>query len=188
VVQGKSPLEAGVMTMPWTMAPLIVAPIAGLIAPRVGTRVLIVTGTTLQATGLAWLALTMEPTVAYSTMVPAFIFAGVGLGLVFAPSAPAVLANMRDEDQATASGTNSTIREVGVALGIAILTAVFTGAGGELTPTGYTDAAIPAVWTGVAFLLAASLVGLALPRHRASKATMPDAVVTSGSEPALASA
>lgn len=183
VVQGKSPLQAGVMTMPWTMAPLVVAPIAGMIAPRVGTRVLIVSGTTLQAAGLAWIALTLDPTVAYSTLVPAFILAGVGMGLVFAPSATAVLANMRDEDHATASGTNSTIREIGVALGIAILAAVFTGNGGELTPTGYTDAAIPAVWTGVVFLLGASVVGLALPKLRRS-----DAAASAAPEPALASA
>ncbi len=171
VVQGKSPLEAGVATMPWTMAPLIVAPLSGFIAPRVGTRTLIVSGTTLQAIGLAWIAIVMSPTVAYSSFVPAFVLAGVGMGLVFAPSATAVLANMRSEDHAKASGTNATVREIGVALGIAILTAVFTGAGGEFTPTAYTDAAIPAVWTGVAFLLLASFIGLALP---AGKGT-PDA-------------
>jgi MFS family permease len=151
----------------------------------VGTRVLIVAGTSLQAVGLAWIALTMTPDVAYATLVPAFVLAGVGMGLVFAPSATAILANMRDEDHAKASGTNSTLREIGVALGIAILTAVFTGNGGELTPTGYTDAAIPAIWTGVAFLVAASLVGLALPSGRASR---PDAVASSVPEPALASA
>lgn len=187
VVQGKSPLQAGVMTMPWTMAPLVVAPIAGLIAPRVGTRALIVAGTSLQAAGLAWIALVTSPDVAYSSLVPAFILAGVGMGLVFAPSATAVLANMRAEDQAKASGTNSTIREIGVALGIAILTAVFTGAGGSLTPTAYTDAAIPAVWTGVAFLVAASLVGLALPRANATKPSRPDAAARDVRGRALAS-
>src|SRR5690554_4833322 len=44
VVQGHSPLQAGVMTMPWTMAPLIVAPLTGILAPRIGTRLPIVTG------------------------------------------------------------------------------------------------------------------------------------------------
>jgi len=166
VVQGKSPLEAGVMTMPWTMAPLVVAPLAGFLAPRVGTRAFIVAGTTLQAAGLAWIAIVTTPTVAYGTLVPAFVLAGVGMGLVFAPVATAVLAHMRDEDHAKASGTNSTVREIGVALGIAILAAVFTGAGGTFTPDGYTDAAIPAIWTGVAFLLAASVVGLFLPAGR----------------------
>ena len=44
IVQGASPLEAAVMTTPWTLAPMVVAPTAGFIAPRVGTRVLIVPG------------------------------------------------------------------------------------------------------------------------------------------------
>jgi len=166
VVQGYSPLHAGVLTMPWTMAPLIVAPLSGLIAPRVGTRALIVTGLTFQASGLAWIALVTSPTVAYSSLVPAFVVAGVGMGLVFAPSATAVLANMRDEDHAKASGTNSTLREIGVALGIAILTAVFTAAGGEFTPTGFTHAAIPAIWTGAAFLALAAFFGTRLPAGR----------------------
>lgn len=163
VVQGHSPLEAGVMTMPWTMAPLVVAPLTGLIAPRVGTRALIVLGTTFQAVGLAWIALVMDPAVTYGEFVPAFVFAGVGMGLVFAPSATAVLVNMRDEDHAKASGTNSTVREIGVALGVATLTAVFTNAGGEFTADGYTDAAILSVWTAVAVLVAASLIGTRLP-------------------------
>ncbi|MFV0285135.1 MAG: DHA2 family efflux MFS transporter permease subunit [Demequina sp.] len=169
VVQGYSPLRAGVMTMPWTMAPLVVAPITGMLMPRLGTRVLIVSGLAAQAVGLAWIALVMTPTTAYATFVPAFVLSGVGMALVFAPSATAVLAHMREEDHAKASGTNSTLREIGVALGIAVLTAVFTGAGGEFTPTGYTDAAVTAVSVGAGFLALATVVGLALPRH--SRAT-----------------
>ena len=42
--RARLPLEAGVLTMPWTMAPLVVAPIAGMIAPRFGTRALLMTG------------------------------------------------------------------------------------------------------------------------------------------------
>lgn len=166
VVQGHSPLDAGVMTMPWTMAPLVVAPLTGFVAPRVGTRTLIVAGLALQAIGLAWIAATMSPDVAYTTMVPAFVFAGVGMGLVFAPSATAVLVNMREQDHAKASGTNSTLREIGVALGVAVLTAVFTNSGGEFTADGYTDAAVNAVWTGAAVLTAATLIGTRLPLGR----------------------
>ena len=65
--------------------------------------------------------------------------------------------------RAKASGTNSTLREIGVALGIAVLTAVFTGAGGQLTPTGYVDAAIPAVFVGAAVLLATAIAGCSCP-------------------------
>ncbi|WP_062290040.1 DHA2 family efflux MFS transporter permease subunit [Demequina phytophila] len=178
VVQGKSPLEAGAMTMPWTMAPLVVAPLTGIVAPRVGTRVLVTAGVALQAAGLAWIGVVLDPAVAYGTLVPGFVACGVGMGLVFAPLATAVLAHMRDEDHARASGTNATVREIGVALGIAVLTAVFTGVGGELTPTGYTDAAQTAVLWGAAILLVTTLVATLLPSRRAELGGSPVAAST----------
>jgi EmrB/QacA subfamily drug resistance transporter len=163
VVQGYTPLGAGVATMPWTMAPMVIAPLAGLIAPRVGTRLLIIVGLTLQAFGVLWLAVTMSADVEYTTMLPAFIAAGIGMGLVFAPISTAVLATMKSADHAKASGTNSTVREVGVALGIAVLTAIFVGAGGELTPDLYVDAAKPAVFVGGLVLALAAALALLLP-------------------------
>ena len=175
IVQGNSALQAAVLTTPWTMAPMVVAPLAGIFAGRIGTRTLIVAGLLFQSAGLFWLAISMSATVPYTTMLPAFISAGVGMGLVFAPSSTAVLANMRPEDSAKASGTNSTVREIGVALGIAVLTAVFTGAGGQLTPTGYVDAAIPAVFTGAAVVLATAVVGLFLPAGRLPRTPKPAA-------------
>ncbi|WP_297366468.1 MFS transporter [Cryobacterium sp.] len=166
IVQGHSPLEAGIMTMPWTLAPMIVAPLTGMLSPRTGTRLPIVLGLALLAVAMAWIALKMSVDVEYGEFVGAFVLAGLGMGLVFAPSSTAVLANMVPDDHAKATGTNSTFREIGVALGIAVLTAVFTGNGGELTPTGYVDAAIPAVMVGAAVLAAASLIALALPSGR----------------------
>jgi EmrB/QacA subfamily drug resistance transporter len=173
IVQGNSPIQAAVLTTPWTMAPMVVAPLAGIFAGRIGTRTLIVAGLLFQAAGLFWLAISMTATVPYTTMLPAFISAGVGMGLVFAPSSTAVLANMRPEDSAKASGTNSTVREIGVALGIAVLTAVFTGAGGQLTPTGYVDAAVPAVFVGAAVVLATAIVGLFLPAGKLPRSPKP---------------
>ncbi|TAL45278.1 MAG: DHA2 family efflux MFS transporter permease subunit [Salinibacterium sp.] len=170
IVQGHSPLQAGVMTMPWTMAPMVVAPLAGLIAPRVGTRLLIIVGLTLQSIGLFWFALVMTADAVYLQMLPAFIFAGVGMGLVFAPLSTAVLATMKQDDHAKASGTNATVREIGVALGIATLTAIFVGAGGQLTPTGYVDAAIPAIFVGACVLALSAVIAFALPSGRASRA------------------
>jgi EmrB/QacA subfamily drug resistance transporter len=168
VVQGDSPFAAGVKTMPWTMAPLVIAPLAGAIAPRVGTRVLMVGGLSLQAIGLTWFGLSMGPDTAYGVLVPAFVACGVGMGLVFAPMATAVLATMRPEHHAKASGTNSTVREIGVALGIAVLTAVFTGAGGHFTRTAYSDAASPAIFVGAAMLVAAAIAATFLPAGKGS--------------------
>jgi len=163
VVQGYSPLGAGVATMPWTLAPMVVAPLAGIFASRIGTRTLIIAGLALQSFGVLWIAITMSADVEYTTMLPAFIAGGIGMGLVFAPLSTAVLATMKGADHAKASGTNSTVREVGVALGIAVLTAIFVGAGGELTPDLYVDAARPAVFAGGLVLALSALIGFLLP-------------------------
>ncbi|MGW0044833.1 DHA2 family efflux MFS transporter permease subunit [Rhodococcus sp. NPDC003348] len=163
IVMGYTPFEAGLRTLPWTAAPMVVAPIAGLLAPRLGLRTLLVAGLTLQAASLVWMASIIEPGTQYPTIVPALAMAGIGMGLTFAPSATAVLADMPDDDHATASSVNSTIREVGVALGVAVLTAVFLGQGGALTPAGYTDALQPALLVGAASVGVAVLAALMMP-------------------------
>lgn len=166
VVQGRSPLEAGVWTMPWTLAPMVVAPLAGVIAPRVGTRALIVVGLSLISGGLFWIAATLLPGVSFATLLPGFLLGGVGMGLVFGPISTAVLANMTHHDHAKASGANATLREIGIVLGIAVLTAVFTGAGGQLTPTAFVPAAHPALLVSAAIVAASILVAVFLPAGR----------------------
>ncbi|QKJ20209.1 MFS transporter [Microbacterium hominis] len=169
VVQGSSPLEAAWQTTPWTLAPMFVAPIAGLIAPRVGTRVLMVTGLALQAVALTWIAAVMSTDLDYPVLIAPFVMAGVGMALVFAPSATALLATLGVVDHAKASGVNSTVRELGLALGTAVMTAVFVGAGGELMPDLYVDAARPAVLVGAAVLAAATVAALWLPAGRSAR-------------------
>src|ERR671938_2045429 len=56
VAQGYSPLEAGIRTLPWTAMPIFVAPIAGLLSDRIGSRPLMAAGLTLQAIAVAWIA------------------------------------------------------------------------------------------------------------------------------------
>lgn len=165
IVGGYTPLEAGIRTLPWTAAPMIVAPIAGLIAPRVGVRLLLGTGLTLQALGLTWLALVADAATPYVDLVPGFVLAGIGMGLTFAPSATAVLADMASEDHATASSTNATIREIGGALGVAALVAVFQAGGGALTPAGYDDGLRAAILTGAAVVALGAITTRWLPRN-----------------------
>ena len=165
VVQGASPLEAGLMTMPWTLAPLIVSPLAGLLTSRVGTRPVIVVGMALMSIGLLWIGAILDPGVEYIYSVPLYMAAGVGMGMVFAPIATATLQGMVPEDRATASGTNMTIRQVGIALGVATLTAIFTALDGTLTSTGFTDAASPAILTGAAALVLGTFAAFFFPKH-----------------------
>ena len=188
VVQGATPLEAALQTSPWTLAPMVVAPLAGFIAPRVGTRALIVSGLLLLGGALFWLSGLLDASVDYPAYIAPFVIAGVGMGLVFAPSSTAVLATMVPDDHAKASGTNSMLREVGVALGIAVSTAVFTGAGGQLTPADYAVGAQPAVLVGAAVLVASALVATLLPAGRAVKAATTDERATGTAETADSSA
>lgn len=166
VVQGASPWEAAVRTTPWTLAPMVIAPLAGLLAPRVGTRLLMVVGLVTQATALIWLAAILGLDTPYAAMVAPFVIAGVGMGLVFAPSATALLATLGIVDHAKASGVNSTVREIGLALGTAVLTAIFLGAGGELVPDLYVEAARPAVFVGGIVLVISAIAALWLPSGR----------------------
>ena len=95
VVQHYSPLQAGLRTLPWTGMPVLIAPIAGVLSDRIGGRPLLATGLALQALGLGWLAAVTTPTVAYITLVPAFVIAGIGMSLFFAPVANVVLSSVR---------------------------------------------------------------------------------------------
>lgn len=168
IVQGYSPFEAGLRTLPWTAAPMVVAPIAGLLAGKVGLRALLVTGLVVQAVALVWFAVITEAGSGYGSFIVPLLLAGVGMGLTFAPSATAVLDGLPDDDFAMASSANATLREFGVALGVALLAAVFLGNGGELTPTGYTGAIGPALLTGAGAVMIAVIAALFAPGRKAS--------------------
>ncbi|KQY44825.1 MFS transporter [Cellulomonas sp. Root137] len=164
---GFTPLEAGIRTLPWTAAPMIFAPIAGMLAPRIGVRPLLTAGLALQAAGLAWQGLIVGTDgLVYADLVPGLALAGIGMGLTFAPSATAVLFDMAPDDHGTASSVNATIREIGGALGVAALVAVFTAADGTLTPDGYVAGLQPAALVAAAVTaLGALMVLLWMPRE-----------------------
>ncbi len=168
--QGLSPIAAGVRTLPWTAMPIFVAPVAGLLSDRVGSRPLMAAGLTLQATALAWLASELSPTLSYGRMILPFILAGAGMALVFAPSANAVLASVRDDQAGQASGATNAIREVGGVLGIAVLSSVFTSSGGYGSPHAFVSGLTPAVTVAAVVLAAGALAALAVPGIRRLRA------------------
>ncbi|MGX6447199.1 DHA2 family efflux MFS transporter permease subunit, partial [Patulibacter sp. S7RM1-6] len=158
VVQGMGPLEAGLRTLPWTGLPVVAAPIAGVLADRIGPRPLLVAGMALQAAGLLWLSRLLAVDVAYGALVPAFVVAGVGMGLVIAPVTGAVLAAAPTALAGKASGATTMIREVGGVFGVAVLATVFAGAGSYASPAAYTAGLEAAVPVGAAVLAVGALV------------------------------
>ncbi len=121
----------------------------------------------------------------YSRLVPAFIMAGTGMALVFAPAANAVLASVRPSEAGQASGATNAIRELGGVLGVAVLAAVFSGSGSYLSPHTYVNGVIPALRVGAVVLAIGALLALLVPGKRsAAKESHP--LAAREAEPALA--
>ncbi|RSM57790.1 MFS transporter [Actinoplanes sp. ATCC 53533] len=165
MVQGLSPLDAGIRTLPWTMAPMVVAPLAGIFADRLGVRNLIVAGQALLAAGILWIGLATTTDVSYGDLVIAFVLAGVGMGLTFAPISTMALASVTARERGVASGANNTIRELGVAVGIAVLASVFSSAGDYSSSQSFVDGLVPAVIVGACIVAAGGVIALWLPRR-----------------------
>ena len=94
-VQGYSPLASGLRILPWTLAPMFVAPVAGALSDRIAAKKILGTGLALQAIALAWIAFVSTPTTPYAELIVPFVIAGVGMALFFAPMANVVLSAVR---------------------------------------------------------------------------------------------
>jgi len=164
--QGLSPLSAGLRILPWTLMPMIVAPIAGAMSDRIGARPLLATGLALEALGLAWNAAVTTPEVGYSSLVGPFVVSGIGMGLFFAPLANVILGSVRPEEEGKASGANNAVREVGGVLGVAVLASIFAQAGGYATSATFVEGLVPAIYVGAAVVAAGALASLAVPGRR----------------------
>ena len=164
--QHYSPLGAGVRTLPWTAMPIFVAPVAGLLSDRVGSRPLMFAGLALQASALTWFALILSPTLPYSHVIVPFVLAGTGMALVFAPAANSVLASVRAHEAGQASGATNAIRELGGVLGVSVLASVFSARGGYATAQTFVNGLTPALVVGAAVLAAGALSALLVPGLR----------------------
>jgi len=184
LVQGYSPFEAGLRTLPWTGMPILVAPMAGVLSDRIGSRPLLVAGMALMALGLGWFAAFSSPTVPYPWLVPALVVSGVGMSLFFAPTANLVLSAVRPEEEGLASGANNTIREVGGVFGVAILASVFSANGGYASPQAFVAGLVPALWLGAAVVGVGAIVALAIPGRRRPVIALDLPALPSAGEPA----
>jgi EmrB/QacA subfamily drug resistance transporter len=162
-VQGYSPFNAGLRILPWTLAPMFIAPLAGALSDRIGGKVLIGTGLALQGSALAWLGLISTPTVAYSQLVIPFVLAGVGMALFFAPMANVVLSAVRPAEEGQASGANNAIRELGGVFGVAVLASVFAQQGGYETGQTFVDGMNPALVLGGIVVLLGAVAAFLIP-------------------------
>ncbi|MFF3202994.1 DHA2 family efflux MFS transporter permease subunit [Streptomyces sp. NPDC002962] len=165
-VLGYSPTEAGLRMLPWTGMPMLVAPIAGILSDRVGGRPVVATGLFLQAAGLGWMAAVATVDASYAVQLPGLIVSGIGMALFFAPASALVMSSVRPQEQGMASGANNALREVGGALGIAIMSSIFAAQGGYESGSAFVDGLRPALVTGSAVVALAGFAALLIPARR----------------------
>ena len=167
---GYGPLATGLRLLPWTATPMIVAPLAGAFADRIGTRPLLVTGLALQAGGLAWFAAIASAAGGYGQFVAPLLIAGVGISMSIPTSASAALGAVPPAEVGTASGVNNTLGRFGGAFGVAIVTAVFTAHGSLASAAGVVAGYRPALVVSAVLSLAGSAAAVAIGRRRAAVA------------------
>ncbi len=160
---GYSPLQAGLRLLPWTLPPMFIAPVAGMLADRYGNRPFMVLGLALQAMGYAWVASIATTGVDYLQLGAAFTLSGIGTSFCFPTVAGAIMGAIPLREAGVASGTNSAIRELGGVLGVAVLASVFAAHGGYSTPHAFIHGFSIAVWVAVGLsslgIVAALLTG-----------------------------
>ena len=175
-VQGYSPLGSGLRILPWTLAPMFIAPIAGALSDRISPKRIIGTGLALQAIALAWIAFVSTPDVPYSSLIAPFVVAGVGMALFFAPVANVVLSAVRPSEEGQASGANNAIRELGGVFGVAVLAAIFSHLGGYETAQSFSDGMNTAVGVGAVVVALGAVAAFAIPSRRRSQPVIVETV------------
>lgn len=171
--RGYSPLAAGVRMLPWTVTILVVAPLAGTLAARVGVRRLVVGGLTLQAVGVGLVAGLADAGAVYPVLVAPLVLAGTGISMAMPSSQNAVVSAVPPAAIGQASGTYNTLRQLGGAFGVAVVVAVFSAAGSYAGPQAFGDGFVVALGVAAAIAAVGAVVGLALPVRRRTDAPEP---------------
>jgi EmrB/QacA subfamily drug resistance transporter len=127
---GYSPLETGVRYLPITVASFIAAPIAGALLSRVPARLMMSASLAVAGLGLVLMS-GIETGDEWTTLLGGFLVAGAGVGFLNPVIADVALSVVPKEQSGMAAGINDTFRQVGVAVGIAALGAIFVGRGAD---------------------------------------------------------
>jgi EmrB/QacA subfamily drug resistance transporter len=130
---GVGSFGAGVRLLPLTGSMMLVAPVAGRLADRIGPRPVIAGGLLLAGAGYAWLAALSRPPVSCGSLVAPLVILGIGNSAVFPAVSAAVSTSVGADRMGPAAGLNNAVRQIGGVLGIATAALVFTGTGSFAT-------------------------------------------------------
>jgi EmrB/QacA subfamily drug resistance transporter len=167
-----TPLQAGAALAPTALIMVALAPRVPKLVERAGVRRVGPAGLVLIALGLLVIA-TMGVSASYWHLLAGLVLLGVGMALAAPPATAAIVSSLPDDKQGVASAVNDTAREVGGALGIAVLGSVLAGHVGHLgphaDPAAVVDGFQAALHVGAAALVIGALIVLARAPRRAGR-------------------
>jgi EmrB/QacA subfamily drug resistance transporter len=160
LVHGYSPFGAGVRALPFALAMGALSPVSTVLATRIGSRAVITGGLVLMALGLLALS-TIGVDSPYPPVALWVAVMGAGMGLVMAPASTTIMSSVPAHQAGAGSAVNDTIREVGGAIGVAVIGSLVAGLYGHrlghvLTTHG---APTPVVHVATSSVAAADAVG-----------------------------
>ena len=126
---GFSALNAGLTTIPWSLASAVASAMSARVAPRLGKWTIAI-GSSLLVVGMLGVigTLLLQGTkVTGWDLIPSFVISGLGLGTVIAPLLNIILAGVPGRDAGSASGVLTTFQQLGGAIGVAVVGVVFFG-------------------------------------------------------------
>ncbi|MDT7575832.1 MAG: hypothetical protein QOH17_2165 [Pseudonocardiales bacterium] len=124
-VRGYSPLHAGLLTLPMAAMTALLPPISGRMVARQGTRLpLMIGGAGIAVSGC--LLLTLDANTPLVLVISAYVAFGLGFGMINAPITNTAVSGMPTAQAGVAAGVASTSRQVGSALGVAVLGSLVT--------------------------------------------------------------
>jgi predicted MFS family arabinose efflux permease len=125
LVHGYSPLGAGVRLIPYALTMMVTAPLSARLVERIGTKRVITTGLLVVASALLTLSF-IHATTPYPRVIAVFCVMAVGMGLTMAPATESVMGSLPRHKAGVGSAVNDTTRQVGGALGVAIIGSIVT--------------------------------------------------------------
>lgn len=126
-VRGYSPLDAGVATLPMAATLIIVSPRSAMLAEKIGGAKVMGAGFGFLTAGFVAMA-TIDGSSSYLAFAGALVLLGIGMGITVAPATGAIMSAVPLNKAGVGSAVNDTTREVGGALGIAVLGSIANSA------------------------------------------------------------
>ncbi len=130
-VRDYSPLGTGARILPVAISIAVASVAGGLLAPRVGTKVVVTTGLALLGSAFLWIS-TVTVDADYATViVPQMVVMGLGLGLISTPATESILQVLPPARAGVGSAVNDATRELGGTLGVAVVGSLFSSLYGD---------------------------------------------------------